>query len=448
MGQLSDSIDNQPPCTRFENNILTYDTYAIKLGELKNMENTDNEVTDINENELKMIQTEKGRQLKPWMGFALFFFAMGLFVTVCGYMQRKWGITGLILTELLFLCVAILYAVGMKQNLREVFPIKRFTFRDFFGCVFLLISGYLFSLISIYIVAMIVLDSMEEAAQLSGLLYGKMNLIETVIVVALFPAICEESIHRGAILANFRSVKKKWIVIIIMGLFFSINHLSILRGPFTFIVGMMLTYVVITKNNLLLSMLMHFMLNGFSSVMSYFTGAGESAAEVSAVKIGITEIGASLVVSFAAPVFFVIGTMLINPEKHRHRRFIFAGILSALMLIGGMTSVGIGMKAGNVMSGTFQYDVTAEGQEYVIDFKAEQEGDYTVRVTMSAAEGEYRVCVNEKGGEEACAGDMSKGTAKMYDSTVFLTPGDYEIVIINGKGSVGQRPYVYVQVKK
>ena len=39
------------------------------------------------------------------------------------------------------------------------------------------------------------------------------------IAAVICPPICEEAIMRGAILSNFRSIKKDWVIVLIMGLF-------------------------------------------------------------------------------------------------------------------------------------------------------------------------------------------------------------------------------------
>ena len=168
-------------------------------------------------------------RLKPWMGFVLFGFVMAVFVTVCAWMQLNWGIPGLVLTELLLAGIAVLFCVIRKVKIREVFPMKKISIRDFFGCILLLIGGYLISILSVLIMAVIVPESYQEAAELGGFLYdGSMSYITTLIVVAILPGICEESIYRGAILSTFRSFKHEWAAIALVGLFFSINHLSIL----------------------------------------------------------------------------------------------------------------------------------------------------------------------------------------------------------------------------
>ena len=385
-------------------------------------------------------------RLKPWMGFVLFGFVMAVFVTVCAWMQLNWGIPGLVLTELLLAGIAVLFCVIRKVKIREVFPMKKISIRDFFGCILLLIGGYLISILSVLIMAVIVPESYQEAAELGGFLYdGSMSYITTLIVVAILPGICEESIYRGAILSTFRSFKHEWAAIALVGLFFSINHLSILRGPFTFIVGMILAYVVVKKNNILLSMMMHCLLNGFSVTLSYTSFDPEQIEAAAEMGVTLQSVGAYLILGCIAPIIIVTGMMLINPEGHKATRYITAGILAGVMFIGGIIITLTARPAAIfTMNGT--YEVTEEDFETGY-FTIEEEKEVTLIVVMTNADGFYRASLVDKNGEIACASDMGDGKIKTYTSTVLLPAGEYEVVITGGDDTIGQSPMYNIVVQ-
>jgi len=385
-------------------------------------------------------------RLKPWMGFVLFGFVMAVFVTVCAWMQLNWGIPGLVLTELLLAGIAVLFCVIRKVKIREVFPMKKISIRDFFGCILLLIGGYLISILSVLIMAVIVPESYQEAAELGGFLYdGSMSYITTLIVVAILPGICEESIYRGAILSTFRSFKHEWAAIALVGLFFSINHLSILRGPFTFIVGMILAYVVVKKNNILLSMMMHCLLNSFSVTLSYTSLDPEQIEAAAEMGVTLQSVGAYLILGCIAPIIIVTGMMLINPEGHKATRYITAGILAGVMFIGGIIITLTARPAAIfTMNGT--YEVTEEDFETGY-FTIEEEKEVTLIVVMTNADGFYRASLVDKNGEIACASDMGDGKIKTYTSTVLLPAGEYEVVITGGDDTIGQSPVYNIVVQ-
>lgn len=390
-------------------------------------------------------------RLKPWMGFVFFAVVMAVFIRVCVPLQGRYGIPGLVATELILLGLSIIYCLIRRVSLKEVFPIKKITVKDFFGCVILLVGVYMLSILSVIIMEIVYPPCAAEAEGISDMLYGDMNYISTIIVVALLPAVCEESVYRGAILSSFRGMKREWVAITLVGLFFSINHLSILRGPFTWIFGMALAYVVVKRNNILLTVMMHFMVNSFSATLGYIfskiPGLMESA-EASSAEVGTDSLGIIMIFACAAPVLLVTGAMLIDPKGHKAKRYIWAGILTAVLFVGGIVCTGIGVMNGSLMSTSAQYQVESEGQENSYGFTVEEERDYTIVVTMMSSSGDYHILVvNTDDGSIACEGDMSDGSIKTYSSTVSLDEGNYCVTIYNGSGSEGEEVTASIRVQ-
>ena len=56
--------------------------------------------------------------LKPWHGMAMFLVVMASFYTIIAWMQGKWGMYGLALTELYLLVLSIAGAKLLKQPLK------------------------------------------------------------------------------------------------------------------------------------------------------------------------------------------------------------------------------------------------------------------------------------------------------------------------------------------
>lgn len=390
-------------------------------------------------------------RLKPWMGVVFFAVLMGLFVTVCAWMQGTWGVPGLIATELLFAGMSVLLCVIRKVRISEVFPIKKITLRDFFGCVVLLIGTYMLSIASIMLMQYLVPSSMAEAEGISGMLYGpEANFFYILFAVGILPAICEEMAHRGAIFSSFRGVKHEWIPIVVVGLFFSINHLSVLRGPFTFILGAVFAYVMVKRNNILLTMMMHCMLNSFSVCLSFITGLAnsETTGEVAAAGGSLSSLGLGLILGCAGPVLLVTGMMIINPKEHKATRYIWAGIAGAVMLFTGIALFGTSMAENKILSSTISYEITEAGESELVDFTVEEEGTYVVQVMLTGAEGDYHVTVADTEGNVACQGDISDGMFRLYQENISPEPDDYVITIDSGDNAVGEHPSFTVTVQK
>ena len=386
-------------------------------------------------------------RLRPWMGFALFGITMAIFLTVCVWMQQNWGIPGLVLTELLIAGIAIVFCLIRKVKISEVLPIKKITLRDFAGCVVLLIGTYLISMLSVFITAFIFPSSASEAGELGSFLYEKgLGLIPLLLIVAVLPGICEETLHRGALLSTFRGLDKEWIAVLCVGLFFSLNHVSILRGPFTFILGAVFAYIVIKKNNILLTMIMHSMLNSFSVIVSYFSYKNNVTVNTD-ISVDASSLGLYTAALFFAPLVFVAGKKLLLPETHKKKHFAIAGIVSAAMLIVGIVLMVAG--SGNAVFTSNGPLNMAEGE--VKSFGSvgiEEEKDYSIALVISGSDGSFRVEVTDEKEELICGGNMDVSKMEIYTSTVHIEEGKVITVnLISLEGDPGENSQYSLIIK-
>ncbi|MBR3141729.1 MAG: CPBP family intramembrane metalloprotease [Clostridiales bacterium] len=406
-----------------------------------------------------MQQLSCQHKLKPWMGFALFAAVMAFMVFVSGYIQKAWELAGLAVTEVFFLVLSIAYAVVLKLPLKEVFPVKKFKAKDFFGSLFLSTGGVLLGLISVALVGMLYPKSLEgsDMQALNTYSRGETGYLFTIFVMAVMPAVCEEAIHRGAILANFRAFKKDWVAVLIMGLFFGIFHLSSLRFINTVIMGICLTYIVVKKNNILLSLLMHFLINFGSVSLSYLMsslvrtiGKGSLASVQMTAGTMKTALGTYLICGIAAPFLIVIGLMLLDPPSHKKIRFLFAGLASLILLISAIAVISSNNKYTEVIVQTnMSYTVTSENEESSpVVFNIENEGDYSVAVVVMNSDGEYSVRIEKDNGGSVSGGPVSSGAVKVYSRNTTLETGSYKLYIISGTGTKGEKPVISVQINR
>lgn len=394
----------------------------------------------------KLTNQEK---MKPWMGFVLFFVGVLFLLFAGSYMQSNWGIPGLILTEIGFLAISVIYCLIRKVSLKEVFPIKKITVRDFFGTIFMFAGGFLANLVAIGI-SFFVLDHLGqslsgEISDLSDFLYGnKMLYIVLVLVVAVTPAICEEAFMRGAVLSNFRGLKHDWVTVLIIGIFFGILHLSPLRFLNTAILGGILAYIMVKKNNILLPMLVHF-LNNFVTSIAGVTSSGsgtDAAAALDNVNTSIT-LGSFLVMGFLFPLLLVIGAKLYD-KNLKGTNFAIAGILSGVMFAGGILLVVIaslnGLYKNALLNWNYTYQVTEETMECEnlaeagIDITEEK--TYSIIVSSTASKAEITFTMVDEDGNEI----ISKSGSGMLvvSENIELTPGHYDLYFTGGEDMVGK----------
>ncbi len=285
-----------------------------------------------------MIELSTQKKWRPWQAFVLEVVALALLITVGSVMQVFWGWTGLILTELMFLVLAVGVTLIHRTPLREVFPMSVPTLREVIGVLILVVVGLLSSMILVFFALTLMPQSLGEIEYLSDFLSpDNQGALTSVLVIALLPAICEEALHRGAILSHLRSLKKDWLIILIMGIFFGLFHLSLSKLLSTAALGALLSYLMVKKNNIVLPMLLHF-LNNLVPILFSFLGASDGTQATEALQSipTIQILGSYLVVGCIAPLLLVLAMKLVDPDGHKGRRWLFAGVCSVVMLAGGI----------------------------------------------------------------------------------------------------------------
>jgi len=83
---------------------------------------------------------------------------------------------------------------------------------------------------------------------------------------AFSPPICEELLYRGILFSSLRRRLKPVPLTIVIALLFSLYHLHPYRIILIFLLGVVLTYVVLRTGSIYLSMLFHFIHNSLSLV--------------------------------------------------------------------------------------------------------------------------------------------------------------------------------------
>jgi len=388
--------------------------------------------------------SDQGR-LRPWMGFVLFTAVMLFFIFICAPLQTNLGIAGLVITEVAFLAIAVVYCLIRKVKLKEVFPIKKVKIREIIGCIFLTLGAFPLSIISVAVTALIFPASAAEVGELTSFIYGDLNYPMAVLIVALLPAICEEAMHRGAILSNFRSIKYDWIIVLIMGLLFGINHVSILRFGSTMILGMVLSYVVVKKNNIILSMIIHFTNNLISVSAAYLSDS--ASVDTSNVDYG-SVLGIYLLIGFLSPIIITVGLLLLKPESHKKIRFLYAGIAAVVMLAAGIGLTVAESAKSTIINSTISYEVTLEAKDCVIgEFDIEEERSAAVAAIVANAEKGYMIRIDGDSGSNIINSEVPEGAVRMIAYNVELKPDHYVVTLVPDDDAVGEHPIVEIRIQ-
>ena len=151
--------------------------------------------------------------------------------------------------------------------------------------------------------------------------YQSSSLPIMLVMIAIMPAVCEETVFRGLILAQY-SEKNKMKAAIITALYFGMVHFSAQQFLYAFAIGIMLAYFVFHTHSLLASMLSHFFINATQLLLHHFVAQyGQSLPDEPIVQGDDSQMLALyslLILSlFVLPVLIVLYRVFVKHNKKR-----------------------------------------------------------------------------------------------------------------------------------
>ncbi|MBR2992416.1 MAG: CPBP family intramembrane metalloprotease [Clostridiales bacterium] len=259
---------------------------------------------------------------RPWKGVVLFVIALAWLIA--GSLTAFFiGTVSTLLVQLGFLAIAIIACLINKTPLKEVFPIKKITVRDFFGTVLMWMGSLPLGLCSALAVGKLLPQTFENVTTgVNQIATGV--LVLGFIMTVICPPICEEAIMRGAVLSNFRGIKKDWVIVLIVGVMFGILHTDPVRFLNTALLGGCMAYLMVKRNNFILPVMFHFINNfttiGISTLSSMFTSQAAQQAESAVstsevVAASLDALPSFMILACLCPMILTIGAHLIKRQK-------------------------------------------------------------------------------------------------------------------------------------
>lgn len=268
----------------------------------------------------EMRSTKERMQPRWWMGVLWFVVVMAVVIFAFGPIQNALGMPGLVVTELILLAMAVIPAIVMKWDLKEVFSIRLPKIRQIFGALFIWAGAFLLMMSVNMIIMYLFPQQMANTGTALNSFFTSISPVIGFLILAVSPAICEEALCRGLIQYTFRDVKSKFIVVAAIGVIFGIFHLDPVRILGTGILGAAIAYVMLETKNILLPMLIHFTNNALSAVATFSTANQTVSEEAMAESVELLSsstafIGVYVMLAAAAPVLLLIGAAMIRVKK-------------------------------------------------------------------------------------------------------------------------------------
>ena len=206
---------------------------------------------------VKYMENEK-KQLRLWQGLLVIILA-GLEVFVFSDFLPQWlGMGRSLIGELILLGTAVGAVAVFGGKFRSVFPIHKPKLTEVMGTILI----YLGASQAISVVTMIEMYIAPEMVTETSIGLSRMftssSMIVAIIVVGIAPAICEEAVFRGVFFNSiWNQTHGKWIPILVTAAVFGLFHGSIIRFFPTFLLGIVLGYLVYETNNMFYNVMFH-----------------------------------------------------------------------------------------------------------------------------------------------------------------------------------------------
>lgn len=190
-------------------------------------------------------------------------------------LQLKFGLAGVFGTQLIILFIPLLVVVYTKRDFRLTYGFRKTGVKNFLGGIFLIMGFIPINLvISAGLISLFPDSAQNVTTVFDELMSG--NILSVLFVVALAPAVCEEMMFRGMI---FHAMEEKYRIstaIGIVALLFGIYHMSLVKLIPTGLLGFVMCYAAYRADSIYPAMLMHFLNNAFSVLISCYPEELES----------------------------------------------------------------------------------------------------------------------------------------------------------------------------
>lgn len=178
---------------------------------------------------------------------------------------------------IMFLFPILLFSKLQKQKVRTTLKDFNFSKISVFSILVCILIGFLCyflntSIASFFgsIIRMFGYESAPSVSTNASSALTISSFLLQVLTVALLPAICEETLHRGLLLKGYSSLGIKKAVIL-SSLLFGLMHLNINQFFYATVLGFIIAVSVIISKNIFPAIIIHFMNNFLSVYFSFAT---------------------------------------------------------------------------------------------------------------------------------------------------------------------------------
>ena len=216
-----------------------------------------------------------------------FVFSM-LLALIPGVVEAGYLVQTLLIYLFVYLIPILVFLRLTRWPAREVFPLGHFRLRNLI--VALAIAFAVQPLMS-FLSAFGLFFTANRAAEMIS--QAASPLWQTLIALALLPALCEELVYRGIVFSGFRNTSLK-TAIIMNGLLFGLMHLNMQQFFYAFAMGIVFALIAYLTKSILYPFLCHLTINGVQIGVYYWSLTQQTQETVT------TQVGYDLVIETLA----------------------------------------------------------------------------------------------------------------------------------------------------
>ncbi|HNX00184.1 MAG TPA: ABC transporter permease subunit/CPBP intramembrane protease [Candidatus Cloacimonadota bacterium] len=219
---------------------------------------------------LKSLRSHKKAFFSPYYGLLYYIAALAAFYYIGFSWQKHDLVNGLMQTQLILIFLPVFLILRLfKQNPREILRLKPAKAINYPLVILMAFPMFVIATSLAQLVNLVFPFPAEYLKSMNGLTnIGNLPISKVLLLIALLPAICEETMFRGFIMRFYENYGK-WAAIIIAALLFGLFHLDMYRMIPVTVLGIWLGYLVMETDSIHMSMLAHFMNNGLAVMVSY-----------------------------------------------------------------------------------------------------------------------------------------------------------------------------------
>ncbi len=251
-------------------------------------------------------------------GAILYAVGLVLLIYVGSLVQLKFKMAGLAMTQIMIICLPLLFAYYIKTDFKKTFSLQKVNLKQILGGILIWMGGFVLINLITQIILYLFPQNMEVAEALTDAIIIKDNLVLNLVIVALMPAICEEIFFRGFIFTSFKGKDSSKIAIITSGILFGFMHMDFLRIIPTSILGIIFAYTVYKSESIFIAMILHFINNSIAVLVSHYPNS-ELVKMSSFIELDFKNlnIGKFIILICISAVFIIIGIRLFKNKSEK-----------------------------------------------------------------------------------------------------------------------------------